>query len=450
MADAQALLQLMVLVNYLQLKAFNAPNKETLAFIIVNDTHKLFKYERSILWEWDEGKPKQIAVSGHHAIYKETEFAQKSKRLLAHLKEPDVPQVLTEASFTEEGSLLKELYPKEERLLYWVPIKIGEELRLGLWLELPPLEAGSPRNTNEELHFLYHNLAPGFAAAWGKFDTHRFWKKVKTRKELWFYGLLTAAIVLFAVRVPLRVAAPCEVVPIDPIVVAAPLDGIVEKVVVVPGQTVKEGALLFSYDKRVPEQELKTAQNQVGIAQAELQRASTLGLSDPKSLSEVEVLQLKLKKDEIALALAETQAAKLDVEAPAPGVVMIDDPEEWRGRPVRVGEKVLTLSDPKKTRLRIWVPEGDNVQINRSIPVRINLHVAPESEYEAHLNFISFESKIGEGEVPAYMAEADWETPPQEVKLGLKGTAILYGENVSLFYFLVRKPWSTFRRVTGF
>ncbi len=53
----------------------------------------------------------------------------------------------------------------------------------------------------------------------------------------------------------------------------------------------------------------------MAVAEAELQRSSTLGLSDPKSLSEVELLKLKLKKEQIALKLAETQASKLDVEA---------------------------------------------------------------------------------------------------------------------------------------
>lgn len=449
MADIQQLLQLMVLVNHLQLKAFNAPNRETLAFIIVNDTHKVFKYERAFLWEYTDGTPRMIAVSGHHTIYKETELAQKSAKLLKQLNDPEIAQELNENAFKANKELWNELYLKKDKLIYWIPIKVGEELRLGLWIESEHPADMAGRKVEEELKFLSNTLVPGYGVAWAKFDTGRFLKKLKRKKELWFYGALTALIVLFGVPVPLRVAAPVEVVPIDPLVITAPLDGIIEKVIVKPGESVKPGALLFSYDKRVPEQELKTAKNQAAIAEAELNRATTLGLSDPKSLSEVELLNLKLKKEQIALALAETQAAKLDVKAPAAGVAMIDDPEEWQGRPVRIGEKVLTVSDPHRTKLKIWIPEGDNVVITQSKPILVNLHINPDKEYRAELVYIGFESKIGEGEVPAYQAEANWETPPNDIKLGLKGTAILYGENVSLFYFLIRKPWSTFRRVTG-
>lgn len=449
MADLQQLLQLMILVNYLQLKAFKAENLKTLAFIIVNDTHKVFKYERAFLWEFDEGTPKMIAVSGHHTVYKETELLQKSTKLLRNLKDPDEARILKEESFSEEGSLFTELYSGNEKTIYWIPIKVKEQLRIGLWIEKEKPETVDNKKEEEEIHFLASTLAPGYGAAWEKFDQAHVFKKLKKNRQLWFYAWLTLFIVLFGVRIPLRVAAPAEVVPIDPLLVTAPLDGIIEKVVVQPGEVVKKGDLLFSYDKRVPEKELNTAKNQVEIARAELDRARTLGLSDPKSLSEVEVLKLKLKKEEIAFDLANIQAQKLDVLAEAPGIVMIEDPEEWSGKPVRIGEKVLTLSDPKKTKLKIWVPEGDNVAIDEEKPLMISLHVAPEKEYKAKLDYIGFESKIGEGEVPAYQAEANWETPPEDVKLGLKGTAILYGENVSLFYFLVRKPWSTFRRVTG-
>ncbi len=442
--------QLLVLVNHLQLKAFNAPNRETLAFIIVNDTHKVFKYDRAYLWDMESSAPKMIAISGHHTVYKETEFSQKSQKLLTHLKEPDRPQQLSRESFSQENGFWDELYPSNDKMVYWIPIEIKGQLRLGLWIESPASKNNEIRNVEEELRFLASTLVPGYASAWERFDQNRYIKNLHRNRQFWLYGLLTLAVVLFAVPVPLRVAAPFEVVPQSPSVISAPLDGIIEKVAVKPGQRVAKGDLLFSYDKRVPEQELKTAQNQVAVAEAELQRSSTLGLSDPKSLSEVELLKLKLKKEQIALKIAETQASKLDVEAPEMGIVMIDNPEEWQGRPVHTGEKVLTLSDPTKTKLKIWIPEGDNVVIDKETAIKVNLHVFPERDYEATLDYIAFESKIGEGEVPAFQAEAHWKTPPEDIKLGLKGTAVLYGENVSLFYFLARKPWATFRRVTGF
>ncbi|NCF71464.1 MAG: hypothetical protein GWP59_07165, partial [Chlamydiales bacterium] len=50
----------------------------------------------------------------------------------------------------------------------------------------------------------------------------------------------------------------------------------------------------------------------------------------------------------------------------------------------------------------------------------------------------------------SFVSEADWgETKSSDIKLGLKGSAILYGEEVSLFYWLMRRPWSSFRKLVG-
>lgn len=444
------LAQILLIVNRLQIKAFNAPNREALGFIIVNDTHQIFKYDRALLWEINEGLPSLVAISGQHMLYKEAEFSQKARRLISHLKNPGEPQLLTEDSFTSEPHLWKEIFPKEGTSIYWQPIKVHDKLRLCLWFEIWQQSAAKERNLKEELNFFSSNLFPAFGSAWAKFDPSHYWKTHFRKKKFWYTVALTLFILLFAIRIPLRVAAPSEIVPEKPFVITAPLDGIVAEVHVKPGQTVKEGDLLFDYDKRVPLEELKSAMKQVDISQAEVDRAATLGLSDPKSLTELEVYKLKFQKDKVALELAQSQVGKLDVKAPEAGIVMVDDPDEWRGKPVKIGEKVLTLSDPAKTKLKIWVPENDNVIIDPKREINVILNVAPERELHAKLDYISFESHIGEGDVPAFLAEANWETPPEDIKLGLKGTAILYGERVSLFYFIIRKPWSAFRHFTGF
>lgn len=444
------LVQILHMINRLQIKAFNAANREALGFIIVNDTHQIFKYDRALLWEINDGISSLVAISGQHMVYKEAEFSQKAKRLISHLKNPNQPQLLSQDSFTSEPNLWKEVFPKEGTSVYWVPIIVQDKLRLGLWFEIWQKPAEKERNLKEELNFFSNSLFPVYGSAWAKFDPSQYWKTHFRKKKFWYTVVLTTLILLFAIRIPLRVAAPLEIVPEKPLVITAPLDGIVAEVMVKPGQLVKTGDLLFDYDKRVPLDELKSAMKQVDISQAEADRAATLGLSDPKSLTELEVYKLKLQKDKIALELAESQVAKLDVKAPESGIVMVDDPEEWRGKPVKIGEKVLTLSDPAKTKLKIWVPESDNVIIDPKREINVILNVSPDRELHAKLDYISFESHIGEGDVPAFLAEAFWETPPEDIKLGLKGTAILYGQNVSLFYFIVRKPWSAFRRFTGF
>lgn len=267
--------------------------------------------------------------------------------------------------------------------------------------------------------------------------------------DYWKPILAVLLLSLLLIKVPLRVVAPAEVVPKKPIVVAAPIEGIIDEVLVQPGQYVQKGTTIVEYDKTVYAQELKAAKKEVQIAQEELNRALTLGLSDEKSQSEISELQLKLDKAKIRQKLVEVQVGKLSIKAPVNGVAILQNPEEWRGKPVRVGEKIVILGDPEKTQLKAWIPEGDNLPIDINEPINVHLNIAPEKTLHAKLTFIANESVLSDAQVPSFVAEAEWEDKDPEVRLGLKGTAILYGEKVTLLYYLLRKPISSFRRMTG-
>ena len=131
------------------------------------------------------------------------------------------------------------------------------------------------------------------------------------------------------------------------------------------------------------------------------------------------------------------------------GVVSLDNPDDWSGKPVQVGEKIMIISDPANTKVRIWIPEKDNLVFNKEIPVKVFLNPTPEESFDASLLFISQEIKISTNQIPSFVAEAEWVDESHDIKLGLKGSAILYGERVSLFYYFIRKPIITFRAFVG-
>lgn len=56
---------------------------------------------------------------------------------------------------------------------------------------------------------------------------------------------------------------------------------------------------------------------------------------------------------------------------------------------------------------------------------------------------------MSDQQVPSFIAEAEWKTSDANERPGLEGTAILYGEKVSLFYYLIRKPWILARHLLG-
>ena len=64
------LFQQLALINRLGIKAYNSKNREGLIFVILNDTIHVINYDRAILWEIEEDKPKLLGVSGHVSVGK--------------------------------------------------------------------------------------------------------------------------------------------------------------------------------------------------------------------------------------------------------------------------------------------------------------------------------------------------------------------------------------------
>ncbi len=442
--SSTAVIKLLASLNELNIRAFSSKTRDSLIFLILNDTVQVVGYDRAFLFQMDLRTPKLLGVSGHTSTSSDSELLKDVTALVGKLSNPHQTQTLEQASFRSSQDLfLKDKRNHPERVILWVPIIHEGKFYLGLWLErwknIPWKE--------EETRVLTF-LSRGYGVAWQKFASN--WHFPKISKSV--YGLILAATFLlaFGVRVPLRVVAPCEVVASDPLLITAPLDGIVEEMQVKPGQEVKKGENLFVYDKRVPLQELKVAEKEVDIAASQLNRALTLGIKDPKSLNESAIWDLQLQREKIKLDLAKYRASQLEVRAPDAGVAVFDNPDEWRGKPVTIGERVLVLITPEKTKVKIWLPEGDNIPVDMKKPVKIFLNIDPATSYAATLVYISDYSALSEKGVPSFHAEATWAEPVTDVKVGLKGSAVLYGANVSLFYWVMRKPWNSLRTLTGF
>jgi len=442
--DIGKAVHLLAAINRLNLKSFSSGSRQGLIFLILNDTIQIIKYDRAILWEFDEsGSPSLLGVSGQAKISKKSAFADHWLSIIKNIPDVKVPQILSaKPPEIKEGILPAVSAALNMTSILWLPIFSQDKLALGLMLER--------WNTSwqyDEIEILNY-LMKGYGAAWGKYIPRFSLTKLLKRRTILFGLLLT--VIILSIRVPLRISAPCEIVAKDPVMITAPVEGTIEKVVATPGEFVKKGDILVQYDKRIPLEELKVAEKQVQISKSELERANNLSAKDPHALTDLAVLALKLKKEAIQLDLAKYRASLLTIKAPENGVIMIDNPDEWRGHPVKIGEKIMMIADPQQTKIQIWVPENDNITLDLKKPIKIYLNVSPEKSHYATLSYISSYSSLSDKSIQSFTAEAEWQEPPKDIKMGLKGTAILYGDNVSIFYLGMRRPFSYLRNLFGF
>lgn len=446
----QGAVQALALSQRLTIKAVSAKNLQSLIFIILNDTYHLFPYDRAVLWRIKNDKAEMLGVSGQATFTTESELVKNWKLLVASLPNPHQSKVLTAQDFPSLATEWMSIQPKTGMKAMWVPLFKQPEETVGIWFE----RWNEPETSNamqDNAKVLEEHLIPGYLSAWDKLGAHswKFTLKDKLGRKQMGYLFLALLLLLFFVRIPLRVSAPCEVVGKDPYVVASPLEGIIAEITVKPGQNVKKGDLLYTYDKRVPLQELAMAEKEVEVLQAETNRLMVLGVNDPHMLAEMAVAKAKLQKGLVDLEFAKYRIGLLTSRAPADGIAIVEKPDEWRGRPVKIGEKVLEVSNPNETKVRIWIPESDAISFNQNEPIHVFLDPNPLHSYEAMLTYISPEIVLSDQRIASFMAEANWVEPPVQSPLGLRGTAIIYGDRVSLFYYIMRKPLSTLRRLLG-
>lgn len=438
-------------INEILLKCFEAPNFAAVTFIIVNDTIELFPYDRAILWLLEDKKPKIAGISGLINLQDSQSgpiIEEKLAILLNCIENPTKYQILEEKDFLKQREIWDEFNEELDAQIIWLPIFYETHLIAGLWVERWADKKKIPL-PEHFVEMLNHKLMPGYGLALERFSSHlkKIKKKLKTRK--YWPILLGLFLALTFIKVPLRVVAPCEVVPKEPIVVTAPLEGVIEKIIVDTGDIVQEDALLANYEIRSLQHDLSVAEKELETAQAEFDRQSTLALDDPKAQTELSISKYKLERANLVLDYAKYKAGRLQIKAPHGGIVMINNPEEWQGKPVKIGEKIMTIGDPDDTRIHMWIPESDNITIDYSKPVKVLLSIYPTTSFRAKIIYIASESSLSDKQVVSFESEADWIDIPPEVKIGLRGTAILYGENVSLFYYIFRKPWNTIRTVIG-
>lgn len=435
--SGQHLLRLTLLLQ-LESRARQAPAEE-LPFVIVNETSELFPYRQALLWRKDASA--LAAASGVVGVETNSPYALWAVPALRHFSRHSDTGLISPFS---AGDLPPELGKDWHE---WAP-------EFGLWLPLPS-PAGNThvlalfRETpwsDAEVHLLSylvetygHALALTEAAA-----PIKPWKeKLHDRKR----ALTIAGLMLAAALFPIRqsVLAEAEVIPHQPNMVRAPLEGIVETFYVQPNEEVGAGQKLFSLDTAQLQSRLNVAEETRDIAQTEYLQTTQQALLDPAAKSKLAGLKSKWDQQAAEVDYVRTLLERCVVTANQAGVTVFDDPNEWLGRPVTQGEKILAVANPQTVELEIRLPMDDMIALKPGDEVLFFPNVAPHRPLEASLTYFSYRTSPTPADVMAYRLKADFSDTANLPRLGYRGTAKLYGERRPFLLWLLRKPLRTAR-----
>ncbi len=447
--DGDALKRLATLLT-LQRKVQAAAGSAEIGYLLTNDSQILTPYRNAVLWLHGGRRQGRIeALSGVPVPARDAPYGQWVARLCRHL---------SRQSRTAEKSLTAQDAPEALRRAWpehmppqalWLPVRGAGGRPIG-GLLLAREQPWAERDIR-----LLANWAEVAGLAMDAAAAHEAWPM-----RVWFWlrangmrlGLAVLALLLLALLVPvqLNVQAPAEVIAYQPLVVRAPLNAIIEEVAVQPNAAVKTGDLLVRFEDREIRAKLDVVRHGLELAQAEYRLNQQAAITSREAQANLTILRERIEQRRAEVTQAERMLERVEVRADRDGIAIIADADGLRGRPVRVGERILSVADPGRAEIEFWIAAADSIVLADGAPVDFFLNVEPGAPRAARLNYIGYQAANSPAGILAFRGTARFDTPADIPRIGLRGTAKLYGETVSLGYYLLRRPLAAAREMLGF
>lgn len=439
----QRQLQGLALLLQLQRKARHSEDATALAFTIVNETRSLMTYRQAALWI---AAPSSaiIAVSGvsvleAHAPY--TVWLKKLSESLVQQTTDDLPIQITATDTLPE--LAEGWREWSAPYALWLPLRNSKQMNLGGLLLFRDMAWNDAEIT------LLTQLTDAYAYAWlGLQSGNLWWRDHLSQyfKSRWLW--LLPLVFLFPVKQ--SVLAPAEIVPIEPVLIRAPLEGVVSEFHVRPNQTVNSGDLLVTLENTDIANRLDIARKALAVAETEFRSNAQQAVFDGKNKADLNVLKGKVEQHAAEVAYMADQLARSQITAPQSGTVIFTDAQDWLGKPVAVGEGILQIANSQQVELKIHLPVADLIRFDDNAETVMFLNSDPQNPLDAHLYYASYQAEVNADNLLTYRLKAhlnlDDDPPP---RIGLKGTAKIYGQRVTLFYYLFRRPLAGLRQWLG-
>ena len=278
------------------------------------------------------------------------------------------------------------------------------------------------------------------------FSIKNFLKKYLVGSRAWIVIIIIVLVSIIPIKI--TSTAPVEVVPKNPILITSPFDGVVKNIVANNNDQINSGDLLVMLEDTDLLNNYNLSKQSLQVAEKELLRSRQSSFTDNKEkarLAEL-VAQVDLKKAEVESTGEKLKNTKL--YASQKGIAIVDQKNDWQGRPVSVGEKIMTIANPNNVEFLVWLPVKDSLIIKENSNVKVFLDINPIKPLKGKLLRASYEPSLSPEEVLSYKIGVSYEgeVPP---RIGLRGTAKIYGSRVTLFYYLFRKPITFVRQLIG-
>lgn len=431
---------------FLTKRVREAATASEIQFLLVNESQSLIPYRQAVYWEAGRGVQ---TVSGVTSFEQHSPYVQWLEKWFRAGKErkQDVSAMVADLAVLGEGDRSWEEWLP--RYLLTIDLKGKDNYPGGrvLFARDTPFSQQETAMLCEWCDTWRDQYRHNYRKSWRQYLGSGYKSSTKTLLTRALFVAVLAAISVYPVQ--LSVLAPAELIPLNPSVVRAPMDGVVDQMLVKPNERVINGQPLLQFDQAALNNRLEVARRSLVTAETEYRQRAQQALFDPESKAKLSVLQSQIKERQIEVTFLVELFSRSQVVSPRAGLVIYNDPSEWIGRPVVTGERVLLVADEKEVQVEAWLSPSDMIGLEDETEARLFLSADPTTPVIAHLSYISYQPELRPDGLYAYRIRAQLTENGDLPRIGLKGTARLEGDRVALIYWVLRRPWAAFRGWAG-
>lgn len=444
----EAFIQATLLVD-LYTKAANASEYETAVAIVASELQELIGCDHLALGLERKGRMRLDSISGRKKREKRSQGYSRVLNLMREIKSAEASVVwpapddssLKALTASNQDNLLSVF--SVERIV-GVPLIPTDGERTGTMVVM--FRDGS--NPTPEKFELITSMGPHLVALLtllseglptgvrGKM--RKFAREASIGKKVFTVLAPVALIAAMFLPVPHHVRSAARLTPDISRQVAAPVKGILEEVLVEPGDVVEKGQLLATLDGKELGSQLAEA-----IAKREVASKRRNQARAKEDIAEAQLAGHEYEALSRRVELLRYYKDNLDIYSPIAGLVLTGDLERSKGVPVETGQKLFEVAAFEKFVVEISVNDEDINWVAEEQKVALRLESRGGRVFESQIEQIYPVSEVSEGKnVFVCLAYIDDEDGQSFLRPGMRGRARIEAGWKPLGWIIFHKPWN--------
>ncbi len=434
----------------LEIEARQCTGLDALRFAIVNSTRKIAAFEQAFLVEptitgrWNVSRAASVSkIDRNTPVVRsidawlqhpgQAEVLHRGEPRLANLNHDAAAWGLRSTTFA---------FPNA----FWLPIKSRDGRVLVALLALKT-ENWRPQHTA-----LMMPLAGAYGHAWDALaprpgDSIERVRGIVSKSRLALAAALACLAAAF-IPVPMSALAPSEIVAGEPMLVTAPIDGVIGDVLAPPGAWVDKGALIITYVDVKLRNDAEVASRTRVVAEARYFKVVQAALATQKEMQDLATAKAELDVANAEWDYAKELLGRAEIRAERAGLLIYSAKSDWIGKPVAVGERLMEIGDPAKSEIKIELPVSDAVALQPGGTISLFLDGDPLRSIDGTITRTSYRPTLTAEQQLAFRIHAKF-ADEKPRRIGLRGVARVDGETVSLWFYLFRRPIAAVRQRVG-